>query len=202
MWTATPLAKLLGVKYPILQAPMAIVTTPELAAAVANEGALGSLGASILSPGDLKQQVTSFRELTKHKAPLHVNFFVHKRPTRDAAAEKRAAELVTPFYREHNIETVPAVEEAFLPFADDMLREVIELKVEVVSFHFGLPSREAVQALKKAGAKILSSATNVAEAKNLEANGVDAVIEQGFEAGGHRGTFLGGGDTGKMGARV
>jgi nitronate monooxygenase len=200
MWTDTPLTKLLGIKYPILQAPMAIVTTPELAAAVANEGALGSLGASVLSPSELKQQVTSFRELTKNKAPLHVNFFVHKRPERDAAAERRAVELVTPFYRENGVEEVPAVKEAFLPFTDEILREVLDLKIEIVSFHFGLPSPEAVRALKSAGSKVLSSATNVAEAKNLEANGVDAIIAQSFEAGGHRGTFLGGTDTGTMGA--
>lgn len=200
MWKKNDLTELLGVRYPIIQAPMALVTTPALAAAVAAEGALGSLGCATLSGSEVEDQIDGFRKRTGGKYPIHINFFVHQRPTNDPQASSKARELVAPFYARFGIDEVPQPTEPFFPFDDERLAAVLKARPEIVSFHFGLPSEEVLQTLRSAGIKIMSAATTVKEAKLLEQAGVDAVIAQSYEAGGHRGTFAGDFSTGLIGA--
>ncbi|MEX2644250.1 MAG: nitronate monooxygenase [Acetobacterales bacterium] len=191
------MTELLGIEHPILQAPMAGATTPALAAAVSNAGGLGSLGCAMLAPDGFREQVRQTRALTNR--PVHVNFFCHEPPRRDAARAALARELVKPFYDELGLGEVPEVTASNHPFDESMLEAVIETRPQVVSFHFGLPADPAVRRLKDAGLLVMSSATTVAEARHLAARGVDAVIAQGWEAGGHRGTFLGGPESGSVG---
>ena len=156
-WYETPAARALGVRYPLLQAPMSGSTTPELAAAVSNAGALGSLGAAWLAPADLRAAIRAVRQLTDR--PFMVNLFAWPEP--DAAPDAH-------------------------PALDEQLAVVVEEQVPVFSFTFGIPDFAEV---KSAGAVIVGTATTVAEARALEAAGVDVVVAQGWEAGGHRGTF-------------
>jgi len=177
----------LGIRHPIFQAPMAGVTTPALAAAVIRAGGLGSLGCAMLTPKQFKYEVGETRALGN--GPLNVNFFVHDPPVFDGTKIERARELLRPFYEELGLGDVPAGDTATPAFNEAMLDAVLEVRPEVVSFHFGLPSGEMMDAIRETGAVILSSATTVLEARNLAERGVDAVIAQGWEAGGHRGTF-------------
>ncbi len=156
-WYETPAARALGVRYPLLQAPMSGFTTPELAAAVSNAGALGSLGAAWLAPADLRAEIRAVRQLTDR--PFMVNLFAWPEP--DAAPDAH-------------------------PALDEQLAVVVEERVPVFSFTFGIPDFAEV---KSAGATIVGTATTVGEARALEAAGVDVVVAQGWEAGGHRGTF-------------
>jgi nitronate monooxygenase len=163
MWPRSDLIELLGIREPILQAPMAGATTPELAAAVTDAGGLGALGAAVLSPDELRRQVGAFRVLAS--GPLNVNFFVHtERPATDEAVA-RVSERLAGYYRELGIDVHPEPVSGAPPFGEEMLEVVLEIRPEVVSFHFGLPDQEAVAAIQ-----------------------VDAIIAQGAEAGGHRGT--------------
>ena len=161
----------------------------ELAAAVSEAGGLGSLPAAMLTPDQLRDQVAKFRSRTVK--PLNVNFFCHAPPTPDPAREARWRERLMPYYREFGLDAAAAPPFAVrAPFDGAFCSVVEETRPEVVSFHFGLPSRELVARVKAAGAVVLSSATTVAEARWLAEHGVDAVIAQGLEAGGHRGMFL------------
>ena len=186
MWRDRRLIDLLGLDHPIIQAPMAGSTTPAMAAAVANAGGLGSIGAATLSLDEWRSTVTEAKRLTNRA--LNVNFFVHEPPTPDAAREIRMVARLAPYYAELGL-PVPAASVPFHPFNAAALAALIELRPRVASFHFGLPSAQAVKAMKDAGIRVLSSATTPAEAIKLEAMGADAVIAQGWEAGGHRGTF-------------
>jgi nitronate monooxygenase len=197
MWPKRDLLDLLGIAHPILQAPMAGATTPALAAAVSNAGGLGALGCAMLSPDGFRDEYRQAAGATNR--PLHVNFFVHRPPAIDADAAARAQDLVRPFYDELGLGPVPAAEPIPVPFDGAMCAAVLEARPPVVSFHFGLPDGPAVSALKQAGIVVLSSATTVAEAVHLAGSGVDAVIAQGWEAGGHRGTFLDGESGGTVG---
>lgn len=199
MWLDTKLCALLKIKYPILQAPMAITTTPALAAAVAEAGGLGALGCAVLSAKEIEQQVVRYRELTGGRFPIHLNFFVHERPKRDAARDSHARKLVQRFYDDYKAGAAPEPHEPFLPLSSEIADVVIALRVEIVSFHFGIPPRDTLQRFKKAGITLMSSATTVEEAKYLEQAGIDVLIAQGWEAGGHRGTFLGSHDAGTVG---
>ena len=156
-WYETPAATALGVRYPLVQAPMSGVSTPALAAAVSGAGGLGSLGGAWLAPDALRDAIRAVRSLTE--APFMVNLFAWPEP--DAAPDAH-------------------------PSLDDQLAVVVEERVPVFSFTFGIPDLEAV---RDAGAVIAGTATTVSEARTLEAAGVDVVIAQGWEAGGHRGTF-------------
>jgi nitronate monooxygenase len=178
-----------GIQYPIIQAPMAGgATTPELVAAVSNAGALGSFGAATLSPAAIAENVARIRALTDK--PFNVNLFVLEtpRPTEPELAE--ALERLAPLRKELGLEpgTIPQ------KFCEDnraQIEAVLALKPPVVSFAFAQPDMEFVRAFKKAGSLVIVTVTNVAEAKALEAVGADFVCAQGFEAGGHRGTFIG-----------
>ena len=185
-WTYNPIVKRLGLEVPLIQAPMAGVSTPELAIAVSNAGGLGSLGSAMLNPDLFTEQMAAVRRATNK--PVNANFFVHAPPIADAAREAKLRERLAPYYSEFGVEA-PAALTAPPPFNDAMLQAVLQAGPAVVSFHFGLPDGDAVAAIQATGGFVLSSATTVAEARQLEAGGVDAIIAQGYEAGGHRGTF-------------
>jgi nitronate monooxygenase len=183
------LRTLLGIELPLIQAPMAGVQLHALAAAVSNTGALGSLPCAMLDATGLRKELQLLREKT-HK-PYNLNFFCHTPPPVDTAREAAWREALSPYYAEFGIDPASiASGPGRQPFSAEMADVLGEFRPAVVSFHFGLPSAELLTRVKGCGAKVLSSATTVAEALWLEANGADAIIAQGLEAGGHRGMFL------------
>jgi nitronate monooxygenase len=183
------LTRLLGVELPIVQAPMAGVQAGALAAAVSGAGGLGSIPCAMLDSDAIRREVALVRARTA--SPFNLNFFCHQMPTPDAEREARWRALLAPYYRELGVPMdAGAAGPTRIPFDGASADLVEELRPPVVSFHFGLPSPELVARVKGAGAAILSSATTVDEARWLDARGVDAIIAQGAEAGGHRGMFL------------
>ena len=180
---------LLGTELPIIQAPMAGVQLHALAAAVSNAGGLGSLPCAMLDATGLRKELAALRAATDR--PFNVNFFCHAPPPPDAKREAAWRSALAPYYREYGIDpaAIPAGP-GRAPFSAEMAEVLAEFKPKVVSFHFGLPSAELLQKVRATGAKILSSATTVEEARWLESRGVDAIIAQGEEAGGHRGLFM------------
>src|SRR5687768_17420923 len=172
------LTDLLGIAHPIVQAPMAGFSTPALAAAVSNAGGLGSLGSAMLAPEQLRAGLRELRAATNR--PCNANFFVHAPPVEDAARRTRMAARLRPYYDELGI----ALPEGPLvlppPFSTAALDVVLEERPAVVSFHYGLPEAEQMAALRQAGIQVLSSATTVEEARWLAAQGVAAVIAQGY----------------------
>ncbi|MDA0704888.1 MAG: nitronate monooxygenase, partial [Proteobacteria bacterium] len=197
MWPRKDLTDLLGIEHPILQAPMAGSTTPALAAAVSNAGGLGALGCASLGVEALREQAGALHAATNRA--FNLNFFVHE--TQEATAEqiRSMSERLAPYFEELGAGEIPAPQQIYPPFDAAMLDALLALRPRVASFHFGLPGAEAMAALKEAEIIILSSATTVAEARVLEAGGADAIVAQGSEAGGHRGTFLNGIDSGTVG---
>ena len=188
------LTHLLGTALPIVQAPMAGVQGSELALAVCAAGGLGSLPAAALSPDALRAELGLMAAQSQGR-PWNVNFFAHVPPVPDAArnAAHEAAwrASLAPFYTEHGIDPARiATGPGRSPFSDEVAELVAPFRPPVVSFHFGLPSPALLARVRSWGAKVLSSATTVEEALWLQAQGVDAIIAQGLEAGGHRGFFL------------
>ncbi len=183
------LQSFLGIDVPVIQAPMAGVQGSALAVAVSNAGGLGSLPCAMLDVDAMAKELTVIRAQTVK--PYNVNFFCHRPPTPSAARETAWREALAPYYRELgiDIDSIPAGP-GRLPFSTDAAEVLARFKPAVVSFHFGLPSDDLVAAVRATGAKILASATTVDEARWLEQRGVDAIIAQGVEAGGHRGIFL------------
>ena len=189
-WPDTRLQALLGIALPLVQAPMAGPNDHALAAAAASAGALGSLPCAMLSPEQIRAEVQRFRELAPSR-PLNLNFFCHRNPLPDAARDAAWREALAPYYRELGLDpAMPLPAATRRPFDGQTCALVEELRPEVVSFHFGLPEPALLARVKASGAKVLSSATTVDEARWLAAQGVDAIIAQGLEAGGHRGVFL------------
>jgi nitronate monooxygenase len=183
------LQSLLGVELPIIQAPMAGVQGSALAVAVSNAGGLGSLPCALLGPDAMRQELAAVRAQTSR--PFNVNFFSHTPPAPSAEREANWRAALTPYYAELGVDASAAVPGGVrAPFSPEAVDVLEEFRPAVVSFHFGLPSAELLARVRSWGAKVLSSATTVDEARWLEAHGVDAVIAQGLEAGGHRGTFL------------
>jgi len=183
------LTHLLNIDLPIIQAPMAGSQGSALAIAVCNSGALGSLPCAMLSLEALRAELGALRAQTDK--PYNVNFFCHTSPVPDAAIEARWRASLAPYYEEFGIDANNIVAgPARMPFDHAAAELLSEFKPKVISFHFGLPSNELLAQARSWGAKILSSATTVAEALWLEQHGVDMVIAQGYEAGGHRGMFL------------
>lgn len=179
----------LGVELPIVQAPMAGVQGSALAIAVCEAGGLGSLPCAMLSAEALRAELATIAGATKK--PLNVNFFCHAQPERDAEAERRYRGLLAPYYAEYGLDPAAvSTAPSRAPFGDAAADVLAEHEPAVVSFHFGLPSDALLARVRSWGAFVLSSATTVDEARWLEARGVDAVIAQGSEAGGHRATFL------------
>ena len=183
----------LGIELPIIQAPMAGVQDSALAIAVSNAGGLGSLPSAMLSPDALHAELTAITSSTNK--PFNVNFFCHTPPEPDPKREAAWRDLLRPYYAELALDidsvanTVPTGP-GRTPFSHDYIDVLNRFKPAVVSFHFGLPQPDLLQRVRAMGAKILSSATTVDEARWLAERGVDAVIAQGLEAGGHRGMFL------------
>ena len=186
-WPTNRLTERLGIQFPIIQAPMAGASTPAMAAAVSRAGGMGSLGVALQSAEKTRADCAAIREQTN--GAYNVNFFVHKDAEVDEARGDAMRAELAPYYDELGLGEVPAAEVSSLPFNEDHLAAVLAERPPVVSFHFGLPRADLLAAVKEAGIFTISSAPNVQEAKLLEAGGIDAVIAQGFEAGGHRGTF-------------
>ena len=183
------LQQMLGLQWPIIQAPMAGSQGSALAVAVCEAGALGSLPAAMLSPVALREELAAIESQTSR--PYNVNFFCHTPPVPDEARALRWRQTLAPYYAEHAIDPDSLSSgPGRLPFNAE-LAEVLEgFTPAVVSFHFGLPAPHLLERVRRRGAKIISSATTVEEALWLQAHGADAIIAQGLEAGGHRGMFL------------
>jgi nitronate monooxygenase len=195
-WPTTRATELLRVRFPIVQAPMAGATTPELVAAVSNAGGLGSIGAARTDPEELRALVRRVRELTDR--PFAVNVFAW--PPFDAEADPTdALTALRPLYDELGLEPPAEVMAPFEPstLLPAQLAVIVEERVPVFSFTFGIPPLDGVRA---AGAVIAGTATTPEEASALEAAGVDLVVAQGSEAGGHRGTFGHDFDEGSVGS--
>ncbi len=184
----TPLNRV-GVKLPIVQAPMAGVSTPELAAAVSNAGGLGSIGVGATDARGARAMIDAIRLQTDR--PFNVNLFVHASANADEAREQGWLQALQPLFERYGVEPPSALRTIYKSFAEDgeMLAMLVQAKPPVVSFHFGLPDAGRIAALKEAGSVLIASATSVAEARAVEAAGVDMVVAQGWEAGGHRGIF-------------
>jgi nitronate monooxygenase len=188
-WPDRRVLDLLKIEIPIIQAPMAGADSVALARSVSSTGALGSLACPLLSPDGVRDAVRALRDGMSR--PFNLNFFCHAMETPDAAARERWKAFLKPHYDRLGLEIEAVAESRLrLPFNDEMCAVVEEVRPEVVSFHFGLPSPDLLDRIRKHDIKILSTATTVREAKWLEERGCDAVIVQGAEAGGHRAMFL------------
>ena len=187
--TAMSLRDLFHIELPIIQAPMAGVQGSALAIAVSEAGGLGSLPCAMLSLSAMESEIQAVRAQT-HR-PFNVNFFCHQPPAANPERDQAWRESLAPYYAELGLNPAdPVAAASRLPFNRDMADLICAYRPPVVSFHFGLPASELVEQVRSSGAKIVSSATTVDEALWLESQGVDAVIAQGLEAGGHRGMFL------------
>lgn len=197
MWPVTRLQALFGIEHPVVQAPMAGASTPAMAIAVTNAGGLGSLGCAVMTGEQVRQAAEVVAAGTS--GPVNFNFFVHNEPdlARHDPAPMRAALAL--YYEEFGLGE-PTVPKLGAPAFDDaMLDVLLACKPKVASFHFGLPKPHAIEALKRASVTLIGNATNVAEARALEAGGMDAIVAQGVEAGGHRGSFIGAAHENDMG---
>ena len=183
------ISELLGIERPIVQAPMAGAQASAMAIAVSNAGALGSLPCAMLTADGLRKELDTIRAQTSK--PFNVNFFCHEAPVVDAARESAWRSALTPYYKQYGIDPagIPTGP-GRAPFSAEFADVLEKVRPAVVSFHFGLPSAKLLARVKSWRSKIFCSATTVEEALWLEARGVDAVIAQGLEAGGHRGIFL------------
>ena len=179
----------LGIELPVIQAPMAGAQASAMAIAVSNAGGLGSLPCAMLTADGLRKELELIKVQTGK--PFNVNFFCHAAPVADAGREAAWRAALAPYYRQYGIDPngIPAGP-GRAPFSGEFADVLEDYRPAVVSFHFGLPPADLLARVKSWRSKILSSATTVAEAIWLEAHGVDAVIAQGLEAGGHRGIFL------------
>lgn len=179
----------LSLTVPIIQAPMAGVSTPAMAAAVSEAGALGSLGIGAATPDAARDAIRETRALTGR--PFKVNVFCHAPAERDANVEQSWIERSRPLLAKFGAAPPTTMREIYRSFREDdaMLAVLLETRPAVVSFHFGLPRADQIAALRKTGTRLLGCATSAAEARALEAAGMDAIIAQGWSAGGHRGIF-------------
>ena len=183
------LQQLFGIELPIIQAPMAGAQGSALAVAVSNAGGLGSLPCAMLAVEAMKTELAAIKAGTTR--PFNVNFFCHTPPASDVAREDAWRAALAPYYGEFGIDVsaIPAGP-GRAPFSAAAADALEGIRPAGVSFHFGLPAADLLARVKGWGAKVLSSATTVDEARWLETQGVDAIIAQGIEAGGHRGMFL------------
>lgn len=179
----------LGLTAPIIQAPMAGTSTPALAAAVSNAGGLGSLGVGAVNADAARKMIHDTRALTDK--PFNINLFCHAPAKLDAAREAAWLTYLAPEFARFDATPPATLHEIYKSFVADeaMYAMLLEERPAVVSFHFGLPAQTWIDALKAAGIVLLASATNLDEARAVEAAGVDAIVAQGYEAGGHRGRF-------------
>jgi nitronate monooxygenase len=188
MWPDDSFIKLCGIEFPIIQAPMASAALSDMVIAVSEAGGLGSLACALLSVEQVRKELESIRQNTSR--PINLNFFCHKTPQGDRVRELSWKRRLDGYYVELQADDSSIPNSARAPFDEQMCDLVKEFHPDVVSFHFGLPEKSLLVRVKEAGAKVLSSATSVDEARWLEDRGCDAIIAQGLEAGGHRGMFL------------
>lgn len=189
MWPDNRILDLFGIDVPIIQAPMAGSALSDMAIAVSQAGGLGSLACALLSVEQARKEFEAIR--TRTSRPINANFFCHQPPRDDRDREMSWRRRLDAYYAELELDnnaSVPGSSRA--PFDDKICDLITELHPEVVSFHFGLPDESLLLRVRRTAAKILSSATSVAEARWLEDRGCDAIVAQGYEAGGHRGMFL------------
>ncbi len=187
MWPNTVVQKKLKIKLPIIQAPMGGVTTPKLVAAVSNAGGLGSLAAGYLSPAEMHQAITQIRALTDK--PFAVNLFV----TEPAKVNQRDIQTMVGLLKKNCALILKEIKPVKPPFAHafaDQMQVILDEKVPIFSFTFGIPNTTWLKKLKKNKTILIGTATSVDEARLLEQRGIDLIVAQGYEAGGHRGTFL------------
>ncbi len=179
----------IGIELPIFQAPMAGTSTPAMAAAVSNAGALGALGLAAEKADGAGRMIAATRELTNR--PFNVNVFCHRPATANAAVESAWIARFAPEFAALGAEPPTALREIYETFHGNatMTALLLETRPAIVSFHFGLPDEDQVRALKEAGIILFGSATSLVEAQKLADAGVDGVVAQGYEAGGHRGIF-------------
>ncbi|WP_066187277.1 MULTISPECIES: NAD(P)H-dependent flavin oxidoreductase [Gracilibacillus] len=190
MWHSNRLMKALGIRYPIIQAGMAGgVTTPELVAAVSNAGGLGTIGAGYLNLEQTRASIRKVKQLTNK--PFAVNLFTPETPEVVEKDVAQANEWLRPFREALHISEIPEVKEEHAIIFEQQIQVLIEEEVPVCSFTFGIPDADLLQQLKVEDILVIGTATTVAEAKANEDSGMDMVVMQGSEAGGHRGTFLG-----------
>jgi nitronate monooxygenase len=189
MWTDRRILELFGIELPIIQAPMAGPCFADIAIAVSEAGGLGSLPTATLSPEEARSELQIIRQQTGR--PFNVNFFCHREPASNPLIEAGWRKVLATYYREFGLDPNRSnAPDDRAPFNDALCRLVEEFRPVVVSFHFGLPAKSLLDRVRAAGARVISSATTVAEARWLEDQGCDAIIAQGAEAGGHRGIFL------------
>jgi nitronate monooxygenase len=188
-WPDRRILDLFKIEVPILQAPMAGASTPEMAIAVSEAGGLGSLPCAQYDLAGAQAALQQVRAGTQR--PINVNFFCHSMPKPDPAEDKKWRARLAVYYKELDLDPeMPAPSGGRTPFDASFCAWIEAAMPEVASFHFGLPEPTLLQRVKATGAKVIASATTVKEAQWLEARGCDAVIAMGFEAGGHRGNFL------------
>ena len=189
MWPDDRIRDLLGIEIPIIQAPMAGASGLDMAVAVSEAGGFGSLACAPLSADELRQTLVAASERTSK--PLNANFFTHVQPQSQSDADTEWRKRLTPFAEELGTELPNEFSVgSILPFNEERCEVIEACPPAAVSFHFGLPEKKLVDRIKAAGAKIISSATTVEEARWLEREGTDVIVAQGYEAGGHRGMFL------------
>lgn len=181
--------KQIGIKYPIMQAPMAGTSTPAMAAAVSNAGGLGSIGIGAADASKARTMIQAIK--TQTDKPYNVNVFCHPDPTPDTARDAAWIAHLRPHFEKFGAATPETLRTVYKSFtsSQDVVDVLVDERVPVVSFHFGLPTAETIKLLKSHGATLLATATNLVEARAIEAAGVDAIVAQGVEAGGHRGMF-------------
>ncbi|WP_080873585.1 NAD(P)H-dependent flavin oxidoreductase [Oceanobacillus timonensis] len=190
MWNKNTLTEKIGIRYPIIQAGMAGgITTPELVAAVSNAGGLGTLGAGYLNAEQTQESIRKIKQLTDK--PFAVNLFTPETPEVHSEEVNQANKWLSPFREALHISQVPEINEIQTTVFDQQIQIMIDEQIPVCSFTFGIPSRSILQQLKEESVLLMGTATTVAEAKANEESGMDMVVMQGSEAGGHRGTFSG-----------
>ncbi|GAB3978520.1 nitronate monooxygenase [Spirosoma terrae] len=188
-WPDNRIQTLFGIELPIILAPMAGPVLSDMVIAVSEAGGLGSLPCALLTADQIRNELTTIRQRTAR--PINLNFFCHRPPAPNKTREEQWRKRLETYYVEFGIDPLaPVPTSNRTPFDESMCDLVAEWKPEVVSFHFGLPTRELIDRVKATGTKIMSSATTVDEARWLEDEGCDVIIAQGAEAGGHRGMFL------------
>lgn len=186
---SSPLLDRLGIALPVVQAPMAGVSTPAMTAAVSEAGALGSIAVGATDPQTARAMIAAVRAATGR--PFGVNVFCHA-PARSRPAVERAwIDRMRPQFAAFGAAPPESLSEIYRSFAvdEEMLAVLVEARPAMVSFHFGLPPGPAIRALREAGIVLAATATSLAEARAIESAGLDAIVAQGWEAGGHRGSF-------------
>lgn len=186
MSNQNPICNLLNIDYPIIQVGMAGSTTPELVAAISDEGGLGTIGAGYMNHEQLLTEINEVHQLTQNS--FAVNLFVPEHPDVDESAIKLMQSILEPYYSKYNL-NVPDIKSHTYESFEQMIDIIIEKHVPIVSFTFGIPDNKMISKLQSNDIKVIGSAASVEEAFLCEQAKMDAVVIQGYEAGGHRANF-------------